>query len=742
MSYPTLEEKLASLKVSTPTEYELSCIGKVGTGDYEIGVQRTADILDEGYEVFMRSSRSQMGVAGDSIVAIFTAAGDLVNASAGTYLHAVIPPIVIKYILKSFQENPGILDGDIWYTNDALYGGIHNPDQVAIMPVFFEGELVAWTAALSHTTETGATEPGGMPVSAKSRFDEGMNLPPMKIGADHQIRADIIEMFAAFGLRSETSVTVDLRARCTTADRVRVRLLEMFAREGKDFVTGLFRKMLIEAEAGSRKRLSSWADGVYRCATFSDAAGMENALLRNCFMTMTVKDDTLLVDFTGTSPENGSSYNAHPQAVIGHLANYIYEYVFHDLPISSATFQPIDFLFPENSMLSPAPNAATSCAVMAATGAMSAIANCIGRARFGTTEWRQVSASLGNGGNASVLAGVSQWGMPFADMLAYTINTEGSGGRATQDGINAYGFPWCAFGRAPDVENMENELPMLVPFSQHWEDSGGAGKYRGGLSAESCFIPHGTDSIVHDTLSSGNAIPTSTGMMGGYPGAVNRYRFLKESNVFEKMKASELVNDIDELKGESETLQLRQQDFVQNPADVYAVLWSAGGGFGDPLERDPAKVAADVDNGDVSVEAAKAIYGVVLGDAEATEHERNRIRHLRLDNSQTRTRKVDGPVRFLATENLAVRGERYACAKCAADLGSIKDNYKLGCVRKDLPIEASNPIVGDPKRFIDPQPQFRQFACPGCGLLIENEVAVADEPLLRDVELEVKCIGG
>ena len=83
-----------------------------------------------------------------------------------------------------------------------------------------------------------------------------------------------------------------------------------------------------------------------------------------------------------------------------------------------------------------------------------------------------------------------------------------------------------------------------------------------------------------------------------------------------------------------------------------------------------------------------------------------------------------------------MRGERYACAKCAEDLGSIKDNYKLACVRKDLPIEASNPIVGDPKRFIDPHPQFRQFACPGCGLLIENEVAVADEPLLRDVELD------
>ena len=167
MSYPSLEEKLAALKVTPPSDYERACAGGLRAGDYEIGVQRTADVLDEGYEIFMRSSRSSMGVAGDSIVAMFTAAGDLVNASAGTYLHAVIPPIVIKYILSRHSDNPGINDGDIWYTNDALYGGIHNPDQVAIMPVFFQGELVAWTAALSHTTETGAIEPGGMPLSAR-----------------------------------------------------------------------------------------------------------------------------------------------------------------------------------------------------------------------------------------------------------------------------------------------------------------------------------------------------------------------------------------------------------------------------------------------------------------------------------------------------------------------------------------------------------------------------------------------
>lgn len=194
------------------------------------------------------------------------------------------------------------------------------------MPVFFDGELVGWTAALSHTTEPGGIEPGGMPLSAKARFEEGMNLPPIRVGTDFRLDNDVIEMFAAFGLRAEANVTVDMRAWATTADWVRVRLLEMFEREGKDFVLGLFRRMLDEAESGARKRIASWADGTYRCVTFSDAAGLESGLMRDCAMTMTKKGEHLLVDFTGTSPETPSSYNAHPQAVIGHLANYIYEY--------------------------------------------------------------------------------------------------------------------------------------------------------------------------------------------------------------------------------------------------------------------------------------------------------------------------------------------------------------------------------------------------------------------------------
>jgi N-methylhydantoinase B/oxoprolinase/acetone carboxylase alpha subunit len=643
MSYPTLEEKLAALKVSEPNEDERRCADAVRAGDYEIGVQRTADILDEGYEIFMRSSRSSMGIAGDSIVAIFNANGDLVNASAGTYLHAVIPPIVIKFIHSRYAENPGINDGDIWYTNDALYGGIHNPDQVAIMPVFFEGELVAWTAALSHTTETGAIEPGGMPLTATARFEEGMNLPPMRVGTDFRLNLDVIEMFAAFGLRAEANVVVDMRARATTADRVRVRLLEMCQREGRDFVVGLLRRMLDEAEAGARTRIESWADGTYRCNTFSDAAGLSESLIRNCSMTMTKRGDTLRFDFSGTSPENPSSYNAHPQAVIGHMANYIYEYVFHDLPISSATFQPIDFDFPPNSMLSPDIRAATSCSVMAATGAMSSVANCVSRARFGSDEWRQVAASQGNGGNAVVIAGISQWNANFADMIAYPINTEGQGARATGDGMDAYGFPWCAFGRAPDVEAMENEFPLLIPFSSHWRDSGGHGKHRGGVGTAQLWVTHHVPMLFQMAIADNANVQTPQPLFGGYaqptvPGIV-----LDGVDVAEALAAADANTlTLEGLLAGAFGGTVRSTTYgsavhpVPGGQSILIALSTGGTGYGDPLDREPAAVVLDVVKGLVSHDVAASVYGVIVDaetnrlDVDATEDTRRQRREERL----------------------------------------------------------------------------------------------------------------
>jgi N-methylhydantoinase B len=207
-----------------------------------------------------------------------------------------------------------------------------------------------------------------------------------------------------------------------------------------------------------------------------------------------------------------------------------------------------------------------------------------------------------------------------------------------------------------------------------------------------------------------------------------------------------MVEDALEAEGEEVTLQLRQENFEQRESDVYAVVWSAAGGFGDPTDRDAEHVLDDWRNGAVTLAAARTIYGVVIDDkagtldVKATKALREETRRKRVAGIKVKPRKLSGPS-VRVTENLLVRldGEsaHHCCAKCDGDLGPTRDNYKDHCVREDNPIQASSPLVGDPRRYIDDEPVFRQFFCPGCGTLIENEIAVTKDPILRDIEVIV-----
>lgn len=651
MPIPSAEEKLKWIKVVPPTQEELDAVARLSPGDYEIGFQRTNDILDEALEVFQRSCRSSMGIAGDVMVAVFTAQGDLVNGAAGTYLHAIIQPIIIKYILTHYSQNPGINEGDIWVANDALYGGIHNPDVVALMPVFYKGKLIAWCSAANHTTETGAVEPGGMPVTAPARFGEGMNLPPMKVGEHGQLREDWLELFNAYGIRAPQMVVTDLKARSTAADRARVRVVELAEKEGPEFVVGLLRKMLMVAEEGARKRIASWPDGKFRSVAFADTiGGMGFSLIRSASLTVEKQGDHLLLDFTGTSPENPSSYNAHAQAAVGHLANFLYSYIFHDLPISSATFAPIDAYFPPGCVLNPDARAATSCAVMICTGIMSSTAVTFSKMIFGTQEWRQAVASSANGGNAMVIAGLSQWGLPFADMLAYSLNTEGQGGRATSPGMDASHFAWCPFGRSPDVELMENEFPMLIPLSQHWQDSCGHGAHRGGSGTVQVWVAHQTPTIFFTTIADNSKVQTPQPLFGGYAPPTVPGISIRGADIIKRMSAGDSGLKLDFsalIEREAIGGEWGDEPFIRSvrpysEGDVITFGFASGGaGYGDPLDADPQQVVQDVEAEVVSDWSARNIYKVAY-DADTmrvnvaeTEALRDAERKARLARGQS-----------------------------------------------------------------------------------------------------------
>ncbi len=645
MPIPTLAEKLEWLKPAPVTAYEKECAAKVHQGDYEIGVQITNDILDEAMEVFVRASRSYFGVSGDSMVAIFTANGDLINASCGTYLHAIIQPIVIKFIQKYYKDNPGIRDGDIWYTNDALYGGIHNPDQVALMPVFHKGQLIAWASAALHTTETGAIEPGGMPVSAKSRFEEGLNLPPIKIGENFELRNDFLEFYSVYGLRAPAMFISDLRARCTTADRVRVRLLELADRRGQDFVVGLLRRMCETAEEGARKKIRALPDGKFRAVVFNDAIGWTPALVRACYLTLTKQGERLVFDFHGTSPENPSSYNVHPQAVVGHIANFFYEYLFHDLPICSATFAPIDFVFPEGIILNPDKMAATSCCVFIGMQTRCATHNAFAKMAFSSGSlWQQIAAAPGSQHTSQICAGLSQWKLAVADVLSFSLNTMGQGGRAASDGMDAYGFAWCAFGRAPDSEQVESELPITVTLSQHWKDSCGHGLHRGGSGGVQQWMIHKMPELVSMCMGNGTKVPLGQPLFGGYASAPVPGISVRKTDLLESMRNADSSVTFDlrtilekgAIHGEWNYELVARTPKVYEEGDLLFGFSGGGPGYGDPLERDPHEILEDLRKNIISDWTAQNIYRIAYDperrrlDIEKTKEQRDVERRARL----------------------------------------------------------------------------------------------------------------
>jgi N-methylhydantoinase B len=224
------------------------------------------------------------------------------------------------------------------------------------------------------------------------------------------------------------------------------------------------------------------------------------------------------------------------------------------------------------------------------------------------------------------------------------------------------------------------------------------------------------------------------------------YKFKRGTDVLDRFAKREVPGDISTLSGDDVTLALRQENFTQEPRDVYAVIWSAAGGFGDPLERDPERVRTDVvEDRCVSASAAREIYGVVIGADGRVDEEATRA--LRANRREVNRRKdapvarIDGTLVARLTDSLDLRRNgrdtHIACAHCRADLGLAQGNYKDACVRRDADIRAANPNIGDYRRYIDDRPVFRQFFCPGCGALIENEVARESDPVLQDIELDL-----
>jgi len=653
----------------------------------------------------------------------------------------------VKWILEYRSDNPGIRDGDMFLANDPWVGAAHQQDVMLICPVFWKGELFCWVTNCLHQYDLGGITPSSFCGSAENAFEEGICIPPVKIVEDNTIRRDIEEVYLRSSRKPE-AVALDFRAQLAGNITARDRVLALIRRYGPETVKGVMKKIIDNAEAAFLAKLKRLPDGVWRERSYVECCRPGDRRTHRVALTLRKKGGKLTFENEGTAPQDGAmnaTYSGWRGSIMVALNELLcWDQYFciggalrHvDFDPTPGTFNCADF----PASVSTAPIQAMEISLYPAYNVLSKMIHtdaelrgdimCIG----GTSQWP-----------ATIFRGLDQWGERYGYILIDPIGGA-IGAFATGDGISTGGQSRTPICKLPNVEHTEQTFPLLFLYRKEVVDSGGAGRWRGGLSAESCFIPHRTDVITQDTLSSGNAIPTSPGLMGGYPGATNGYKFKRGTDIRERFASPEIPTDIAELRGTDVTLGLRQENFAQEPHDVYAVVWSAAGGFGDPLERDPGRVREDVvENRCVSFAAAREIYGVVIADDGAVDTEATRALRARRREANRKkggsVARLGGSILSRLTDSLELRGEEdgvhIACSRCKADLGSVQANYKEGCVRRDADIRTANPHIGDYRRYIDDRPVFRQFFCPGCGGLIENEVARESDPVLHDIELHL-----
>jgi N-methylhydantoinase B len=653
----------------------------------------------------------------------------------------------VKWILEYRSDNPGIREGDMFLANDPWVGAAHQQDVMLICPVFWEGELFCWVTNCLHQYDIGGITPGSFCPAARDAFDEGICLPPVKIVENDEIRRDIEELYLRSSRKPEM-VALDFRAQLAGNNAAKTRVLQLIRRYGAKTVKGVMKRIIENGEKAFLEKLDRLPDGVWRDRTYVECCRPGDRRTHRVCITMRKEGRHLVFENEGTAPQDGAM-NATYSGWRGSILVALNELLCWDQYLSvggalrHVTFDPT----PGTMNCATHPASVSTAPVQAMEISLYPAYNVLSKMIYADPEMRRDIMCIGGTSQwpATLFRGIDQWGERYGYLLVDPIGGA-VGAFSAGDGISTGGQARTPICKLPNIEHTEQTFPLLFLYRKEVADSGGAGKWRGGLSAESCFIPHRTDKVVQDTLSSGNAVPTSTGMMGGYPGGPNVYRFVTGSDILRRFAERRLIDDIDEVEGERVTLELRQENFLQQPEDVYAVMWSAGGGFGDPMDREPDSVRDDVANGDVTANAARDIYGVVLSadagvDAEATRKLRAETRAARVAKADRAARRLEGSVLLGATENMVVRlaadGPHFCCARCAADLGPTQGNYKHACLREDNPIDRANPLVGDSRRYIDATPVFRQFFCPGCGALVENEIAVEGEELLQDIELHV-----
>lgn len=641
---PAYDPSLITGGLAPFTELEQQGMDLLSDVDLELMRHKLTSIVEEARDVYMSLSISEGIITGDMNCSIFTASGDPAVVATGIYFHALLNYTQVKYINKYYRNDPtvGLKDGDIYFFNDELGGGVHTFDMFVAMPIFYEGELIAWAEVGGHQGDTGSISPGGFSPKATSRFEEGLHICQLRIGENDEIRRDILE-FMCGSVRNPFVFASDLKARVATCIRIRNRLLREVERRGAEIVVGGLRKILVTTEHLARERLKELNDGVYRSTLFNDELGTELGLTR--IPTTVIKEgDEMTVLVQSVSPENFRG----PLHCTWHLARaamgvYLFSYFFRGLPPNMGLLQPIRVLVEGPSIANSTANVAH--------GEGTSIAACVvqnlhaigSKILFDSPHREAVSAPHSRNVLVYIFAGENRRGYQTANFTG-TANAGGQGARFDLDGEHALGFYWGPFTDSGEVEDTDSRLPQLVLGRMVEKNHHGFGMYRGGSPLMEISTALGHKGCMMTSWGSADKLSHNPGIFGGYGGPPNPRFVIRNTNLISLMSSGEDLNfsnlyDLlteEPIQGEYQLASSAGETQEFEEGDVFVWGIGAGGGYGDVLERAPEAVLSDLQGDLITEEVADKVYGLVIApdtgdaDVEKTEEKRSEIRRERL----------------------------------------------------------------------------------------------------------------
>jgi len=605
---------------------------------FEILAHRLEQIIAEAYYTISHVSGSAVVMeVGDHQEAILDNNGDLALFGAGLVHWTPSLSLAGKYIVREYEEDPGIFEDDQFICNDPYTAASHAPDIALVAPIFFKGRRVGFAAADSHQMDVGGRDPGGIMVRPESCYEEGLQIPAMKIIERGKWRKDVVNLIQG-SVRTPVFSTVEIASKVAANNVIKARVVALCERYGLDTILTLFEQIQDVSEEMVRAKLTRIPDGKWRAIHYNEGINPGKLAHYKLVCTLTKEGDTLTYDMSGTDPQSPQCENSSYAATVGNLLGSYVVMLCYDVPWSSGIHRPIRFNIPEGTIANPKKPGAVSYSTPSGSGyAIEGLGQELMSKMLQTSEEDRKECCGVPGGpiHDAQPGGINHDGVYFTTILMMGI-AGGAGGLPDRDGDNVAGNMWCPKTKIADAEIHEILYPILTLYRKELPDTGGIGKFRGGNALATAFMPWDAGSpLTNVGLSHGFDARVGNGSSGGYPAPNISMHIIRNSDIKERFKRGEFPRDAEEIEGEKEYPYPKSLWEVKSD-DVMVYLCGGGGGYGDPLERDPELVLKDMQQGEVTMEYAKEAYGVVIDpkrftiEISDTENLRKKMREERL----------------------------------------------------------------------------------------------------------------